>query len=225
MNRTRLSIAALALSTITGIAFGQNAGPNSGGPTKNFYHLKIVEPAEGATITGGTVRIVVDTEIPSERGVERRDTNFTPRPDVDVFLNNSVKGTMRDAQNVLTIEGVVPGQHELVFLAKNRSGEIIDRKVVHFTATAEGFATAQNTSPEPVAVAYVREQPAALAPVVQRSAPVSVQSAPSDSSSMSQTSRPSTDLETLPATASNDGLLAAAGLALLIGGFALRRIA
>ena len=37
--------------------------------------LRVVEPAEGATINGSTIRIVVNTEIPAEVGEERRDVN------------------------------------------------------------------------------------------------------------------------------------------------------
>ena len=65
-----------------------------------------------------------------------------PRPYVDVFLDNDLKGTMRDATNVLEIDNVPPGTHKLVLLAKNKASEIIDRKEVRFLKTDGGVATA-----------------------------------------------------------------------------------
>src|SRR6186713_981383 len=101
MNRTRLTLSAVALALVSCLAFAQNADPNSGGPTKNDYRLRVLEPAEGATITGGTVRVVVNTEIPAERDT-KRDVNSMPRPRVDIFIDESLKGTLKDENNVLS---------------------------------------------------------------------------------------------------------------------------
>ena len=54
-----------------------------------------------------------------------------PRPRVDVFLDNENKGTLQEGQNVVTIDGVTAGSHKLVVLAKNLSGEVIDRKEIN----------------------------------------------------------------------------------------------
>ena len=76
----------------------------------------------------------------------RRDVNSMPRPDVDVFLDGQLKGTMRDAQNVLEIESVNAGPHSLVLLAKNRANEIIDRKAIEFSSTASAAASTGTTT-------------------------------------------------------------------------------
>src|SRR5262249_57875118 len=58
MNRTRLALAGLVIGAFAAAALGQNADKNSAGPTKNDYRLRVVEPAEGATVTGPTVRVI-----------------------------------------------------------------------------------------------------------------------------------------------------------------------
>jgi len=146
MNRTRFAVAAFVAGAFAAVAFGQNADKNSAGPTKNDYRLRVVEPAEGGVIAGSTVRVVVNTEIPGEAGDTRRDVNSMPRPDVDVFLDNELKGTMRDAQNVLEIESVTAGPHNLVLLAKNRANEIIDRKAIQFSSTASATASTSTST-------------------------------------------------------------------------------
>ena len=80
----------------------------------------------------------MNTEIPADVGEERRDVNSMPRPDVDVFLDGDLKGTMRDVNNVLEVESVNAGPHELILLAKNRANEIIDRKVIEFSSAPAG---------------------------------------------------------------------------------------
>src|SRR5262249_19827223 len=129
MNRTRLALLGLVNGAVAAVAVGQNADKNTSGPTKNDYRLKVVEPAEGASITGPTVRVIVNTQVTEQIGdSEKRDVNSMPRPDVDVFLDDTLKGSMRDENNVLEIESVPAGTHKLVLVAKNRSNEIIDRK-------------------------------------------------------------------------------------------------
>ena len=92
----------LGLAAATFI-WAQNAKVYGGGPTGNDYRLKIVQPVEGAKITGPTIQVIVDTEIPGDTDV-RRDTNTMPRPDVQVFLDDSRQGRMRDENNIVTLE-------------------------------------------------------------------------------------------------------------------------
>src|ERR1700759_3737272 len=106
MTRTRLAVAALAISTCAAIALGQNADKNTAGPTKNDYRLKVMEPAEGAALTGPTVRVVGDTAVREQLGGEKIDVNSMPRPIVDVWLDGTRAGTMKDAQNVIEIDNV-----------------------------------------------------------------------------------------------------------------------
>ena len=89
------------------------------------------------------MRVVVNTQVRESLGDpnDRRDVNSMPRPDVDVYLDGTLKGTMHNQDNVIQIDDLVPGTHELAFVAKNRSNEIIDRREVHFSSVhSEGIA-------------------------------------------------------------------------------------
>jgi len=230
MNRTRLAIAGLVMGAFAAAALGQNADKNSAGPTKNDYRLKVVEPAEGATITGPTVRVVVNTAVQEQLGSEKRDVNSMPRPDVDVFLDDSLKGTMRDVNNVLEIESVPAGTHTIVLLAKNRANEIIDRREVHFSSVAgEAAATTTNpgdATPSTASVAPPPPPPApapAPAPVTHDSTSASASTYPQGSSA-DQPVRTSSSQRNLPATASLDPALVVAGAGLLLASLLIRRL-
>ena len=249
MIRTRLALAALVTSACVAVVLGQDAGNKSAGPTKNDYRLRVIEPAQGGTISGSTVRVVVNTEIPADAGDTKRDVNSMPRPDVDVFLDNNLKGTMRDAHNVLEIESVAVGTHMLILLAKNRAGEIIDRKSIDFSSTAASSAststapatssadgawtatakpveapvsTAMTAEPAPVraSVAPARIAPApAPAASAPITSPVLVAQAPAPPAPHSESARK------LPKTASPGPAFLAAGAAFLLAGFLTRRLA
>ena len=112
--------------------------PNSAGPTKNDYRLRVVEPAEGAMIKGDSIQVVVDLRPFPEVGAERRDVNSMPRPRVDIFLDNENKGTLQEGQNVMTLDAVSAGAHKLVILAKNHErrshrpqGDQLHRRAAH----------------------------------------------------------------------------------------------
>lgn len=188
----------LGLAAAT-FVWAQNAKVFGGGPTGNDYRLKVIQPAEGAKITGPTIQVIVDTEIPGDTDV-RRDVNTMPRPDVQVFLDDSRQGRMRDDKNIVTLENVTPGPHKLTFLALNRGGEVFDRKEVNFVALAPpaqpANITTYNTRPVPPAAPV----PAAVPPAPPAPAPVE-----------------------MPKTATHDPLYVAAGLALVAGGLVLRR--
>ena len=223
MHRTKLAIAGAVMGVFAAIALGQNADKNTAGPTRNDYQLGVVEPREGATVTGSTVHVYVNTEVREQIGDPenpRRDVNSMPRPDVDVFLDGTLQGTLHAEKNVLDIQNVAPGPHKLTFLAKNLSNEIIDRKETHFsavTAVAENTTTTTTTSSESVSIA---PPPPAPAPSTY-SAPPPPAPAPS---TYSAPPPPAPAPSTLPATASNDGALAIAGAALLLTALGLRRL-
>jgi len=248
MNRTRFAVAAFVASAFAAVALGQNADKNSAGPTKNDYRLRVVEPAEGGVITGSTVRVVVNTEIPAEAGDTRRDVNSMPRPDVDVFLDGQLKGTMRDAQNVLEIESVTAGPHNLVLLAKNRANEIIDRKAIEFSSTASAAASTGTATETNLAGssstdgAWARTDTPATATTdvssardAQAATPPTAYVPPSTSASSPSTMiaqappppapRHETQPRTLPETSTSDPGLALAGAGLLLAGFLVRRLA
>ncbi len=219
MNRLKLAVTALLACAVAGFALGQNADKNSAGPTRNDYRLRVVEPAEGATITGSTVHVIVNTEIPAERDT-RQNVDSMPRPDVDVFIDQTLKGTMRDENNVLDIENVPPGSHKLVLLAKNRSGEIIDRKEVNIATIATSVATTTTGSTSTT----VAERPAPPPPPPPAPAYVPPP-APPPAPAPAYVPPPAPPARELPKTATSDPAVAAAGLALLLGGLALRRLA
>ena len=245
MTRTRLAIAVLAVSTFAAVALGQNADENTAGPTKNDYRLKVIEPSDGAAITGSTVRVVVDTTVPEQVGGQTLGPNKMPRPLVDVWLDGTRRGTMKDAENVIEIDNVSAGPHKLALVAKNKSNEIIDKKELNFTSsgsTVEGANSSGTTpaNPAPAEMStYRAPAPApAPAPVTSDSSlagpttsntytpPTSTYSSPQTSSIDSSSSLSTAENRTrprMPATASNDGALLLAGGALLLGSYLIRR--
>ncbi len=190
----------LLMFAVAGFALAQNADQNTAAPTKNDYKLRVVQPMEGATITGHNVQVVVDTEIPAERDV-RHDIHSMPHPFVDVFLDDLFHGTMKGDENVVNVANVAPGPHTIVLLAKNVSGEVIDREVIHIVTVLPPKAVVEQ--PVAPAPAYVPPPPAP-APAIEPPAPMPEQK--------------------LPPTGTSDPLLAVAGLVLLAGGFAVRRL-
>jgi hypothetical protein len=215
---------------LAGLAPGQNADKNSAAPTKNDYRLRVVEPAEGARLVGSSFQVVVDLRPNPEIGGERKNTDSMPAPRVDVFVDNENRGTLKEGQNVLTIDNVTPGSHKLVVLAKNLSGEVIDRKEINFSAEA-GVAVAQSSvethrapaAPAPPApVAEPAPAPPSRLSAPPPPAPVAPAPAPAPMSSMREETR-TAQMETLPETASSTPLLAVTGLGLLVTGLALRR--
>lgn len=191
-------IVAIALFTVAGMVFAQNADQNTGGPTKNTLRLTLVEPAEGATISGSTIRVTVGYNhqaFGANEGTRFGDANF-PQPRFDVYCDNSLKATLKGTEsNTTTIENVSPGNHKIAIVALNVSGEIIDRKevgVVTTTAMAE-------TVPAPAPAAA-----APPAPAPRAYEPVSAPPAPAEPA--------------LPHTASSSPRLALLGIALVAGG-------
>jgi len=236
MTRNRLAVAVLAISTCAAVALGQNADKNTAGPTKNDYRLKVVEPAEGAAITGPTVRVVVDTNVREQLDGEKTDVNSMPRPLVDVWLDGTRRGTMKDAENVIEIDNVSAGPHKLALVAKNKANEIIDKKEVNFTSSGstviEGANSSGTTPANPPAETSTYVAPApAPAPVPRDTSiagPTSTYSpppppAPSTSTYSSTMSTAENRRPVMPATASNDGALLLAGGALLLGSYLIRR--
>jgi hypothetical protein len=238
MTRNRLAVAVLAISTCAAVALGQNADRNTAGPTKNDYRLRVIEPAEGAAITGPTVRVVVDTSVPEQLGGQTLPTNKTPRPMVDVWLDGTRRGTMKEAENVIEIDNVSPGPHKLSLVAKNMSNEIIDKKEIDFTSSGSTVVEGANSSgttpanPAPAETStYRAPAPApAPAPVTSDSSlagPTRTYSPPpappgSTYSSTTLTAENRTRPR-MPETASNDGVLLLAGGALLLGSYLIRR--
>lgn len=145
----RFSILALAVGAFAGVALAQSADKNTGGPTANTLQLRLTEPAEGATITGTQVRVGVAYNMSGfgqGQGTKFGEANF-PQPTFDIFLDNDLKQTIKGTEaNVAFIENVPPGSHRIVVLAKNVSGEVIDRKEVKITTVPAAAAMAETTT-------------------------------------------------------------------------------
>ena len=184
-------------------ALGQNADQNTGGPTKNTLKLTLTEPLEGATITGSVVRVTVGYNpyaFGTGGGTHFGEPNF-PQPRFDVYLDNTLKTTLKGTEsNVATIENVPPGSHKIVVVALNVSGEIIDRKEVNVTTAELGMLEPRR----PVAKEVPRE-PAPIPAYEPAPKPAPVEAT------------------TLPTTGSHAPKLALAGLALIACGLLLAR--
>jgi len=213
--RRRIStlIAAVALCAFAGTALAQNADPNTGGPTKNTLKLKLMEPAEGATISGSSVRVTVDYNhqvFGAGQGTRFGEANF-PQPRFDVFLDNQRKATLKGTEsNTATIDSVPPGSHRIAVVALNVSGEVIDRKEVGITTTSTVIAQS-TTSTSTSTMAAPAPEPAAPAPAPPAPAYVPPPAPPAPAET------------TLPKTASVFPRLALAGLALVAAGLLIGR--
>jgi hypothetical protein len=221
--RGKAFTAALALVFAASLAAAQSADPNTSGPTKNTFRLRVLEPAEGATITGSSVRVAASTLIPGEAdNTNIAPTDRTPRPEIVVFLDNTQKAVLDAQTNTITIDNVPAGTHKLVLLAKNNSGEIIDRKEIHFTSTTVPMAAAATSTSVAAPPPPAREPAPAPAPVAAPPPPPVRQ----ETTVVSTTDAPETATsevpETLPQTASLLPLAALAGASLLGAGAALR---
>lgn len=189
LRKTSGFIAALALFAVAGMAVAQNADQNTGGPTKNTLKLRLVEPLEGASITGDSVRVAVDYNhdvFGANQGTKFGEANF-PQPRFDIFLDNTLKITLKGTEsNTTVLEAVPAGAHKIVVIAKNVSGEIIDRKevsimtspsVVVEAAPAPAPARVQAYQPPPAPAPVYQPAPAPPAPV-EAALPTTASSAP-----------------------------------------------
>lgn len=209
---TLLAIAGLAC--LVPIAGAQNADKNTAGPTKNTLQLRVTEPAEGAQINGSTIRVAVDynkTGFGEGQGTHFGDKNF-PMAIFDVFLDNTLKQSLKGDANVAVIENVSPGPHKIVVMAKNISNEVIDRKEINVTnveAASATMAMPDNPAPAPA--------PVAAAPAPVYSAPEAAPPAPAPVETTTASD------STLPATGSNAPNAAVLGLTLLAAGLYVAR--
>jgi hypothetical protein len=206
--RSRLIALALgAAFCLSAQAAAQYADKNTAGPTANQLQLKLVEPAEGATISGNRIRVSVQYARQSfgqGQGTRFGEPNF-PHPIFDVFVDNQLKQSLKGGEaNVAYIEDVPPGEHRIAVVAKNISGEVIDRKEVRVVNVEAATSASGDTAPAP-------PQPPAPAPE-------SAQAQPAPSEEPVTAPR-----ETLPATASPYPAVLLAGTALLAAGLVLSR--
>jgi len=209
----RFLILALTVGALASVTLAQSANYNTGGPTKNTLQLKLTEPAEGATITGTQVRVGIaynTSNFGEGQGTKFGEKDF-PQPTFDVFLDNDLKQTVKGSEsNVVFIDSVPAGAHKVIVMAKNVSGEVIDRKEVNITVAPAIAAETATTTTTLVEKAAPPPPPPAPAPVIEPPAPP-----PAPAMEMHH--------EALPKTGSPYPRVAAAGLALAIAGLALSR--
>jgi LPXTG-motif cell wall-anchored protein len=211
----RIALLVLAVGALAGVALAQNADYNTAGPTANTLQLRLTEPAEGATITGTQVRVGLSynqAAFGKGQGTKFGEANF-PLPIFEVYLDNDLKQTLKGTEaNVAFIENVPPGAHKVVVMAKNISGEVIDRKEVSITTVPAVAAKTETTT------TLVEERPAPPPPAAPAPAPVIEAPAPPPPPAPAPMER-----KALPSTGSTYPTLAVAGLALVAVGLSLNR--
>jgi LPXTG-motif cell wall-anchored protein len=202
MKALRLFAVVIVAGACAGFALAQNAKVVGAGPTANDYRIRLVQPLEGARIVGTSFQVIVNTEIVGQEDT-RIDVDSIPRPGVIVFVDDQRRGTMKDDNNVVAVDNVAPGPHKIVIEAVNLANEVIDRKVVNVLVVPEPKTApvVQRHVPPPAPAPALAPPPAAAPPAPP--APVA---------------------QALPKTGTSDPLLAVAGLGLLLGGLALRRL-
>src|SRR3984893_11843082 len=213
----KISTLALAgVLCVAGWAAGQNADLKTAGPSKNQLKLRLTEPREGAQISGSTIRVAVDynaTIFGAGQGTKFGEKNF-PMPLFDVYVDNTLKQTLKGGEsNVAVIEGIPPGRHKVVVMAKNISNEIIDRAEVNVTNTEATVSSTVAPAPAPAETTTYSSNTSAPAPPPP-SAPVR---------SYATDTTPTRQSDTLPTTGSSAPDAAVLGLALVAGGLWIAR--
>src|SRR4029453_2555598 len=211
----RIALLVLAVGALAGVALAQNADYNTAGPTANTLTPRLAGPAEGATITGTQVRVGLSynqAAFGKGQGTKFGEANF-PLPIFEVYLDNDLKQTLKGTEaNVAFIENGPPGAHKVVVMAKNISGEVIDRKEVSITTVPAVAAKTETTT------TLVEERPAPPPPAAPAPAPVIEAPAPPPPPAPAPMER-----KALPSTGSTYPPLAVAGLALVAVGLSLNR--
>ncbi len=201
---------ALVFATVFGLAVAVAAqipdSKQSNAPTSRSFRMKIVAPAEGATIQGPDFDIVLGQPsiAPSGTSVVPEERKDALTPSYQIWIDGKDFGAIPIGQNVLHVTGMTTGPHKIVIAAKNTAGELIDRREFRIATTetvvAQTQSTQMTTEPAPApAPAYV--PPPAPAPPLQYT----------------------TESTTLPQTGTSYPLAAVTGLTLIAAGALLRR--
>lgn len=219
------TLAIAGVLCLAGWAAAQNADQNTAGPSKNQLKLRLTEPLEGAQISGSTIRVAVDynrTIFGAGQGTRFGEKNF-PMPLFDVYVDNTLKQTLKGGEsNVAVIDGIPAGTHKVVVMAKNISGEIIDRAEVNVTNTEATVSSTVAPAPAPAetTTSDYNRNTSASSKSTDTPAP-SASSAPTRSYATDTT--PTRGSDTLPATGSSAPDAAVLGLALVAGGLWIAR--
>jgi hypothetical protein len=204
-------LVAMSLLLGAGLAFGQNAGNKSAGPTNNDFRLRVIEPVEGGTVVGTAVRVTVSNQVPQPTQ-EATGTKNMPNPSFRIYLGNTLKGELKRDENVLTIENVPAGSQKLVIEAMNSSGEIVDRKEINFKTVPATSEAMSSSAP----ATELKTMPSS-APPAPPAREVVLAPAPAPAPA------PAIDMTSLPHTASSAPRAALAGIALILAGLLVSR--
>ena len=215
--KTRIFLSAILVAGLAASASAQTGKSMqySNAPTDTDYRMRIVEPKNGATLTGKDVNIVVNLpSVPpgnksqsTASDLKQKDMNT---PIFQVWIDGKSQGNLPGGQNVFYARDLSYGPHKIVVMAKNASGEVVDRQEIGIT-TIESVAVSTSQRTETIAEAAPAPPPPPPAP-----APVAEYTAPPPPA-------PAAPVETaLPHTATRAPLAVLAGLLLLGSGLALR---
>lgn len=213
----RLSIFAIGCVLAATALAQQPPLKQSGGPTSNEARIRIVEPAEGATLVGNEFNLVIqDQQFPSGTAVSADAQRDAVRPVYQLFVDDKDQGNVPMDNNVAVVHTTGFGPHKVILLAKNGAGQVIDRKELNVvTRESSATAAAAPAQPEVARMEHVAPAPAPVAAPAPPPQPV----APATSPEPAETASSST----LPTTGTSYPAAAAAGLALFTMGAVLRR--
>jgi LPXTG-motif cell wall-anchored protein len=131
---SKLAMAALAFAAVAALAFGQTSDKTT---TVGKYRIALVSPNEGASVPSDQVRVVL-TPNTNAMGDEKTQ--------VDVFLDGQQKGVIKSTETDFRVDGVKPGPHKLVLIARNPvTDQQFDRREINFVATGDGTAVTKST--------------------------------------------------------------------------------
>ena len=177
----------------------------SNAPTDTDYRLMIIEPKAGATIVGKDVNVVVSLPTvpegnrPQSAGSDLKEKHMNT-PIFQIWVDGKNSGNLPGGQNVFYARDLSYGPHKIVVMAKNASGEVVDRKEVSITTVEKSESVSISHSPAPA------PEPPAPAPAPEVAPPA-----------------PAVPVETeIPHTATRYPLAVLAGALLLGAGIALR---
>jgi hypothetical protein len=216
--KTRIFLSAILVAGLAAAASAQTGKSMqySNAPTDTDYKLRIIEPKNGSTLTGKDLNIVVSLPaIPPGNKSQSAASDLKQKemntPIFQVWIDGKSQGNLPGGQNVFYARDLSYGPHKIVVMAKNASGEVVDRQEIGIT-TIESVAVSTTSERTETTIAEAAPAPPAPpAPRAEYSAPPPPAPAPA------------APVETaLPHTATRAPLAVMAGLLLLGAGIALR---
>jgi hypothetical protein len=138
-------LAALTFAAVTVLAYAQTDQNTT--TTSAKYRIALIEPVEGSSIDANQVRVILT---PNANAMGDDKTQ------VDVFLDDQQKGTLRTGETEFRVAGVRPGPHKLVLIARNPVTDAqFDRREINFVATGPGTTTGVSSVTENTVGAHV----------------------------------------------------------------------